>query len=336
MSTKTIRSHAPSNGVVSSELAGNAAEYLRLRRSLGFTLKRPGQELAQLVAFCDAAGAATLTAELAIAWACLPQGVRPIEWAHRLSTARGFARYLAAIDPATEVPPRDVFPRALRRPAPYLYSDAEVDQLMDAAAALRPAIRAATTTTVLGLLDSTGMRVGELLALQRTNVDLVDGVITIAAAKLDKQRLIPLHSSTTAALACYAELRDALFPAAATFFVSSVGHPLAHSTLEHAFHQVSAAVGLRTPTRRVRLHDFRHRFAVRVLLDAYRSGADVPARLTVLSAYLGHSEPKSTYWYLSAVPELMALAAARLEHSRAADDLAADDLAADNVTGGDR
>lgn len=298
-----------------SDLAVHATEYLRLRRSLGFKLKRQGEELAQLVAVCEAAGATTLTTDMAIAWARQSDG-QPIEWAHRLSTARGFARYLAAIDPATEIPPRDVFPRSEKRPAPYIYSDDEVQRLIEAAAELNPSFRASTITTIIGLLDATGMRVGEILALKSKDVDLASGVIAIGEAKLEKQRLIPLHPTATAALASYAAIRDGLFPASKTFFVSSVGSPLAYSTLRQTFNQIATDVGLRTPTVRVRMHDFRHRFTVRVLVDAYRSGADVAARMNVLSTYLGHSEPKNTYWYFSAVPELMAQAAARAQTNR--------------------
>jgi len=299
-----------------SALADHATDYLRLRRTLGSKLRRQGEELAQFVAFCDETGATALTTDLAVAWARLPEGVQPVRWAHRLSAVRGFARYLAAIDPATEVPPRDVFPQGHRRPAPYICSDTEVRQLLDAAAELTPPLRAATTITVLGLLAASGMRVGETLALCSSDVDLAAGVITISEAKLDKQRLIPLHPSTTAALSAYAELRDSLFPASKAFFVSSIGTRLSYSALKETFNLLAATVGLRTPALRVRMHDLRHRFAVRVLLDAYRSGADVSARMTALSTYLGHSEPKNTYWYLSAVPELMALAAARLEESQ--------------------
>ncbi|MGH3535480.1 MAG: tyrosine-type recombinase/integrase [Pseudonocardiaceae bacterium] len=256
-----------------SALADHAADYLRLRRTLGSKLKRQGEELAQFVAFCDAAGATTLTTDLAITWARQPEGVQPVQWAHRLSAVRGFARYLAAIDPATEIPPPDVFPQGHRRPSPYIYSDAEVQQLLDAAGELTPPLRAATTVTVLGLLAATGMRVGEVLALSSNDVDLSDGVITISEAKLEKQRLIPLHPSTTAALSAYAELRDSLFPGSKAFFVSSVGTRLAYSTLKQTFNMLAASVGLRTPELRVRMHDLRHRFAVRIQISDVAAGA---------------------------------------------------------------
>lgn len=295
-----------------SGLGGHVADYLALRRALGFKLRRHEIELAQLVSFCEVAGATTLTADLAIGWARLPEGVQPTRWTFRLSVARGFARYLASIDPATEVPPPDVFGRGPGRPVPYLYSDTELRRLFDAAASLRPALRAATLTTVLGLLVATGMRVGEVLGLSPADADLAAGVLTATATKGDRPRLVPLHPSTTAALASYAALRHQHYPDATAFFVSAVGTPLAYSTLVHTFNDLATATGVRTVSRRPRLHDFRHRFAVRVLIDAYRSGADVQARMAVLSTYLGHVDPKGTYWYLSAAPELLELAAARL------------------------
>ena len=294
-----------------SALAEHAASYLRLRRALGFKLTRQGEELAQLVGFCEAAGASTLTTDLAITWACQSRGT-PVEWAHRLATARGFARYLATIDTTTEIPPAGVFPHAHRRRSPYLYSDQDVARLLEAAAALTPPLRAATCVTVIGLLAATGLRVGEALTLSRDDVDLTAGVLTITSPKLERSRLTPLHPTVTAALTSYATLRDRLFPQTAAFFVASTGTPLAYSTVRMTFNQLATMTGLRTAEHRPHLHDFRHRFAVRVLAEAYRSGADVPARMTVLSAYLGHTEPAHTYWYLSAAPELMQLAAGRL------------------------
>ena len=260
-----------------SALARHASDYLRLRRALGFKLTRQGDELAQLIRFCEAAGAATLATDLAITWARLSRGTT-INWAHRLSTARAFARYLAAIDPATEVPPADIFPRAVRRPAPYLYSDSDIQRLLDAAGRLAPPLRAATCVTVLGLLAATGMRVGEALRLAPGDVDLAAGVVTITGAKLERSRLLPLHASVTVALASYTTLRDGLFPGSAAFFVSSAGTPLACSTLRGTFNQLATTAGLRTPACRPRMHDFRHRFAVRALADAYRSGGMWPPR----------------------------------------------------------
>jgi len=297
-----------------SALAGHLADYRALRRSLGFKLGWQGADLAGLVAYLDAAGASTVTADLAIAWAQLPQGVQRLRWAHRLGAARGFARYLAAIDEATEVPPPDVFGARQTRPAPYLWAADDVGRLLRAARTLRPPLRAATHEVLFGLLAVSGMRLGEAIALARGDVDLTAGVLTIRDAKFDRARLVPLHPSAVDALRAYAECRDRLCPVprAATFFLSSVGTALLANSVQHTFRELTRNLGLRTATVRPRLHDLRHSFAVQTLIDWHRGNADVEADLAVLSTYLGHVNPAGTYWYLSAAPELADLAAARL------------------------
>jgi len=182
-----------------SALDAHVEDYLRLRRALGFKLERHGLVLPQLVAYLEAAGAATVTSELAIAWAGLPKGARPNHWAARLAVARGFARYLQTIDPATEVPPPGVFPARRHRPTPYLWSQEEIRRLLEGARALRSPLRAATHEALFGLLATTGMRLGEAIGLGRDDVDLVAGVITIREAKFDRFRLVPLHPTTAEA-----------------------------------------------------------------------------------------------------------------------------------------
>lgn len=297
-----------------SDLAHHVEDYLRLRRSLGFKLVREGQVLPQFVAWLQAAGATTLTADAAIAWAQLPQGVNPINWVHRLGSVRGFACYLRTIDPATEVPPGDVFARPTCRATPYLYSPADVRRLLDAAGGLRPALRAATYETLFGLLAATGMRIGETLALPRDDVDLDDGVLTVTGPKSGHPRLVPLQPSTTRALRRYAAHRDRLHPTprAGTFFVSTAGTPVLYTPVRLTFIELTTAIGLRTTVVKPRIHDLRHSFIVDRLLDWYRSGADPAAHMATLSTYVGHVNPAGTYWYVSAVPELMQLAAQRL------------------------
>ncbi len=298
-----------------SALADHLAEYLRLRRALGFTLGRPGQELPQFLAYLAAAGAETITAELAIAWAQLPRDVQPIRWAHRLGAVRGFARYLQTIEPATEVPPSDVFGARQQRPTPYLWSETAIDRLLQAAKQLQPARRAATYATLFGLLAVAGLRLGEALHLRRSDVDLVDGVLLIEAAKFGRTRQVPLHPSATDALRAYAADRDQWCPEprAATFFVSTVGTALHPTVVRHTFIQLTTALGLRTATVRPRLHDLRHTFAVRSLLAGHAAGITPDGQVATLSTYLGHVSPAGTYWYLEATPASMALAAARLE-----------------------
>ncbi len=243
-----------------SELHRHLEDYLRLRRALGFKLAFPGHVLPSLIGYLEAVGAATVTAELAIAWAGLPRGVLPITWAHRLGAARGFARYLKTIDPATEVPPAGVWPSVTPRPQPYIWADADIGRLLAAARALRPPLRAATYETLLGLLAATGMRLGEAMALDRADADLDGGVLTIRDAKFGRSRLVPLHPSTASVLRDYAARRDRLCPSpqATRFFVSTVGTALRTSGVDHAFAQLTTALGLRTPACRPRIHDLRH------------------------------------------------------------------------------
>lgn len=297
-----------------SELRRHLEDYLRLRRALGFKLAFPGQVLPSLIGYLEAAGASTVTAELAIAWAGLPRGVLPITWAHRLGAARGFARYLKTIDPAAEVPPAGIWPSVTPRPQPWIWADEDIGRLLAAARALRPPLRAATYETLFGLLAATGMRLGEATGLDKSDVGLADGVLTIRDAKFGRSRLVPLHLTVTGALRDYAARRDRLCPSPATtrFFVSTAGTVLRTSGADHTFAQLTTALGLRTPACRPRIHDLRHSFAVRQLLEWHRSGDDPHARMPVLSAYLGHVSPAGTYWYLTAIPELMELAAARL------------------------
>ena len=292
--------------------------YLQTRRALGFKLVRHGRLLPTLARFLDQAGAATLTTELALAWASLP-AEHPEECAHRLSIARGFAQYLQTLDANTEVPPADLLPRQRRRASPYLYSDADVVALMAATSTLRFPFRSATYCTLIGLLAVTGMRVGEAIALDRDDLDWTHHCLTIRNGKFGASRELPLHPSTIEALAKYAQLCDQRWPRAKTpFFVSLAGTRLFYENVYWTFCRLVRHVGLQpqSGSRRPRIHDLRHTFAVNTVVEWHRSGVDVAAWLPRLSTYLGHAAPAWTYWYLSATPELLALAAARLEQDQ--------------------
>jgi integrase/recombinase XerD len=299
-------------------LRGALEDYLALRRSLGFKLERPGQLLADFAGYLDASGAATVTTELALAWATMPADADPAWWRARLAAIRPFARYLAAFIPGTEVPPAGLLPGPVsRRAVPYLYSAAETTALVDAAGTIRSPLRAATYQTLIALLAVTGMRAGEAIRLDRADTSLTAGLVTIRESKFGKSRQLPLHPTTTAALESYAALRDARHPRPATpaFFVSLTGTRLIYKNVHYTYHQLAASAGLapRSSRCRPRIHDLRHSFAVATLLSWYQDGGDVAARLPLLSAWLGHADPGSTYWYLTGTPELLALAAARLE-----------------------
>ena len=298
-------------------LAQSLDDYLSLRRGLGYKLEDAARLLRSFVAFAERADAGTITTELALRWASQPQGSSPIWLAHRLSAVRGFARYLHTIDPTTEVPTADLLSAPGYRPAPpYLYSDADIAALMTAARRLAPPLRAATFETLIGLLAVTGMRIGEVMRLDRDDLDWGEGVLIVRGSKFGRSRELVCHPTTVEALRSYQARRDELCPgpAAASFFVTAWGARLTHASVYAAFHNVVAEAGLKHASRgrRPRVHDLRHSFAIRTLLRWYRDGADVQARLPLLSTYLGHIRPASTFWYLSASPELMALVAQRL------------------------
>ena len=300
-----------------SALRTRAEQYLAMRRALGFKLDSHGSRLMSFVRFCDDRGATTVTTDLAVQWALSTASEHEAYQARRLDVVRIFARHLQPLDPATEVPAEDVLDRRQCRIPPYLYCLQEVVALMNAAATLRPALRAVTWRTLVGLLAVTGMRQGEACRMGRDDVNLDEETITIEDSKFGKSRMVFLHPSTVAALRVYSRVRDEAFPEkqASTFLVNSLGRPLNRHNTSKTFAELITTAGIQAPPgqRAPRLHDLRHVFTVVTLLDWYRDGGNVQARLPALSTWLGHVDPKSTYWYLQAVPELLALAAARLE-----------------------
>jgi integrase len=305
-----------------SELRQALADYLSLRRSLGYKLRRPEKLLEQFIDFLEAAGAETITTKHALAWACQPENGGASWWSYRLSAVRGFANYLRATNLTIEVPPRDLLPCPPHRASPYLYSEQETAALIEAANMLRTPFRVATYQTLIGLLAVTGMRVGEAIALDRHDFDADDGVLVIRHAKFNKTRELPLHATTVAALRRYLARRDRPRCAAGTpaLLVSPAGTRLLYCDVQWTFQRLVRQAGLvpRTARCRPRIHDLRHAFAVSTLLGAYQVGSDIRQRLTLLSTYLGHANPAASYWYLSAAPELLAKAAERLERQRGA------------------
>ena len=291
-------------------------DYLSMRRALGYKLEAHEGMLRLFVAFLEQAGAMTLTTDLALRWAADTSGSANRK-AARLSMVRGFAAYLSTIDPATEIPPTGILIARKRYAIPYPYSDREIRWLLAAAAELNPERRAMLHGTVIGLLAVTGMRVSEALGLDCEDVDLEAGVLTIRKAKFGKSRQVPVHTSTVRALARYERHRQELRPHPVTpsFFVSAHGNRPDVGRIEKVFRELCRRTGLETPSgsRSPRLHDLRHRFAVQTLLDWQRAGIDVQPRMLWLSTYLGHVEPSDTYRYLTAAPELLALAADRLQ-----------------------
>ena len=293
-------------------------DYLALRRSLGFKLRDAGLCLVKFAAFMETRAAPHITTSLALEW-LRQHPAQPATWAQRLGYVRGFARYHMANDPQTEVPPPGLLPFRPCRARPYLYSDEDIAGLLRSALDLPSAggLRPWTYHCLLGLLSVTGLRIGEAIRLKVEDVDLQESVLTVRGTKFGKSRLVPIDRSTQVVLEQYRVRREQFLAgcAASAFFITSRGNHLDIGDIHRTFYRLSRQIGLRgaSASHGPRLHDFRHRFAVQTLLRWYRSGEDVDRRLPVLSTYLGHVHVADTYWYLSACPELMGLAVARLE-----------------------
>lgn len=299
-----------------SELRQTLTRYVLMRRGFGYRFDTEERCLGNFVAFMDAAQATVITRKLAMAW--ITQAQRT-SWANRLSMVRGFARYLSNIESRTETLPTGVFPSP-RRPRPYIYTEVEIERLLEATLrwGLAKGINRRTYYCLFGLLAATGMRLGEAITLKRVDVDLGAGILTLRMTKGGKDRLVPLHPTTTKALVDYVVQRDdcRICRKSPWFFVLRGGQRLQHQYPERIFIGVLRRIGLRDSephSRGPRLHDLRHTFAVNTLLRWYRSGEDVEGLLPTLTTYLGHSKVRDTYWYLSACPELMGEAASRLE-----------------------
>jgi integrase len=299
-----------------SELRGALERYLSMRRGFGYRYKHEERYLDDFVAFMEAEQVIIVTRKLAMDW--ITQAKRTC-WPQRLSAVRGFARHLTNTEPATQVPPPGIFPSPKRTRA-YIYTEQEVERLLEATLRWGAAgsLNRWTYHCLFALLAATGMRVGEAMSLKRTDVDLEAGILKLSATKCRKNRLIPLHPTSTQALVDYAARRDDA-PArreSSWFFVLTDGHQLRHQYVHRVFTAVLRRIGLRDPRPHSpgpRVHDLRHRFAVNTILHWYRAGEDVERMLPKLSTYLGHGNTRDTYWYLSACPELMGEAVNRLE-----------------------
>lgn len=295
-------------------------DYINVRRSVGFQLRKPASLLRNFVEFLQAAGSSYITSNLALRWATQPTQAEPAQWAARLGMVRRFAIWYSAIEPRTEIPPASLLPYHHRRKPPHIYTDEEIARILRRTRQLPSSrgLRARTFTTLFGLLAAAGMRVNEVVSLDRRDVDLDLGILHIRRTKFRKSRYVPVHATTVTALKEYAEIRDRLFPAPSTlaFFISERGRQISVHAAHYNFAKVSQQVGLRMPAkyhgRGPRLHDLRHRFATRTLIQWYRAGLDVERELPKLSTYLGHVHVNDTYWYLEAVPELLQLATERL------------------------
>ena len=301
-----------------TRLEAALADYLRLRRALGHKLDQEGKELSRFVTYLDFTGAGAITMPAVLEFVTDVDPATTMA-ARRLTAVRGFARYLAALDGVSVVPPAGLVASRARHRIPHIFSDADVAAVIAHARAAVPSpFRQETVATMTGLLAVTGMRVGEALRLGRDDIDWDQAVILIRGTKFGKGRDVPVSESAISALADYARQRDQQRPATTRLFVSLAGTPVAYSHFSGTFRQAVTTAGIGAGTGiRPRIHDLRHSFAVRTLLGWYQAGLDAEALLPRLSTYLGHREPRFTYRYLTATPELLAQAAARLEAARA-------------------
>ena len=310
-----------------SAIRGALTQYVALRRALGTKLQEPARTLGQFLDLLERERLEFITSELALRRAVEPKDVQRATWSRRLGMVRQFAAWLSTIDSRTEAPPHRLLPARRRRNKPHIFTQQEIGQLMAEAGRLASptGLRALTYTTLIGLLTATGLRPGEALALDRSDVDLDSGILAIRQTKFGKSRFVPISDSTRAALRAYAQQRDSLGTHRRTdaFLVSERGKRLTGSAARRTFAQISCVVGLRAATgsRRIgrgpRLQDFRHCFATCKLIDWYRAGLDVGRELPNLKTYLGHVDVAHTYWHLEAVPELLQLATERLGGRRA-------------------
>lgn len=302
-------------------LRRNITDYLGVRRAMGFKVESLSKLLLNFASFCEARGATRVQSDLAIQWATTQIRV-PVSdalVARRMDAVRVFARYQYSLDPATEVPDEQICRRRYRPKEPNVFSEDQIRALITASGILSPPFKALTWHTLIGLLAATGMRPGEACHLTLGDVDLANGVIDVVQTKFGKSRLVFIHASTATVVDQYLQARQDWVGNAAracpTVFVNSRRGPLNPDTLGVTFKRIVAAADLSIEPghRPARLHDLRHTFAVRTMIDWYRDGVDVHARLPLLSTWLGHVDPGSTYWYLHAVPELLAHAADRLD-----------------------
>lgn len=309
-----------------SDLRKAMEEYLALRRSLGFELLKIAGTLSSFITFAEKETATHVTTDLVLRWVKLSTAKEPATLADRFNIVRRFAIWISVGDVRTEIPPKGLLPGHYHRKPPYIYSDEEIERLVREARNLPSlmGMRGLTYATLFGLLAATGMRISEALALNREDVDLKDGVLGIQQSKFRKSRLVPLHRSTCDVLEDYAKKRAQIFPRLknGAFFVSERGTRVTQWAARDNFAKVSREIGIRAKTkgRRLghgpRLHDMRHRFAARTLVDWYRAGVDVERQIHRLSTYLGHVHVNDTYWYLEAVPELLELATQRIIDGR--------------------
>ena len=298
-------------------------QYLSFRRHHGGDWIAAAQSLRPFVAFADTEAVEWISVDLFMRWRDRFGSAGTATWNNRLTAVRGFTAWLKDIEPRTEVPPKELLPGRYQRPAPHIYSDGEIMQILIEAAQLpsRLGLRGKTYATLFGLLAVTGLRIGEALGLDDPDVDLDEAVLFVRRGKNGRSRFIPITDCTAERLGQYRAARNRIFGPAATtaFFVGENGQRLEIHAAQSNFAKIGQRIGLREWQpgtkfgRGPRLHDMRHTMASKTILDWFRSGRSPDREMYKLSTYLGHVNPGGTWWYIEAVPELLRLASERAE-----------------------
>lgn len=307
-----------------TSLTTHLEHYLALRRSLGYDLSTTERVLKRLTSFADAQGVDHVTVDLFLRWKEHFGSANNNTWSARLGIVRIFTTWLQCLDPLNEVPPAGLISGKRHRGRPYIYTEEQIAEIVAEAARLPSSygLRGWTCSTLFGLIAVTGLRISEAIGLDEMDVDLNEGVLTIRRGKNNTSRFVPISACTASRLGAYRAERNRLLGASpAPFFLLDEGQRPDDCCIRYNFARVCQSIGLRDRQgyykhgRGPRIHDLRHTFAVRTIIDWYRRGLDPDGEMIKLSTYLGHKEPEHTYWYIEAVPELLQLASERAERS---------------------
>ncbi|MCB2181242.1 MAG: tyrosine-type recombinase/integrase [Desulfobulbaceae bacterium] len=307
-----------------TSLTTHLENYLNVRRNLGYDLSTAERVLRRFTCFVDDQGADHITVDMFLRWKEQFGSANNNTWSRRLGMVRLFAAWLQGIDPRNEVPPVGLISGKNHRPRPYIYTPEQIANIVSAAAKLPSpyGLRGKTCSTMFGLIAVTGLRVSEAIGLDEKDVDLDNAVLTVRCGKNGKFRFVPISSCAVDRLGVYrAERNRLLGTGRSPFFLHESGQRPGDCSVRYNFARISQFIGLRDRQvfhkhgRGPRIHDLRHTFAARTIIDWYKKGLDPDREMIKLSTYLGHSKPEYTYWYIEAVPELLRLASMRAERS---------------------
>lgn len=315
--------------VMKTTMTQHVDAYLAERSMLGFKVDGPDTRLLRSFAsFADEQDSGTLTNELVIQWVKdWSRIANPFTWAGRLSVLKPFAAYMKCLDPTTEFPETQIFGKSRRRLTPHIYTDDEIIDLMAAARALEPqgALRPVVYEALIGLIAATGLRISEAINLRCCDVDLKANCLTVRTTKFCKSRHVPFHRSVANALTSYVKIRAHFvrLEHKQSFFTIAGGHSLNKRTVHGVFQRLRRSAGIvpRGSYSNVRIHDLRHTFICRRLERWQAEGCDIDNAIAALSTYVGHAKVSDTYWYMTGIPDLMAIAGSRFEGFASGEDV---------------